>query len=332
LPLVGFKCPANGEEPGRDNAYDYCIGSCSKRCMPKSVLCAIRNDHVRSTHTGDMLSPSALKGCARKTVLERTEDYTEEPPKLYYAVRGALIHGFLEKNDAKGVVTEQRVYKKVTLSDGRELVVSGQIDDYDSEEALITDFKTNSDKGTWFLFNEGAKPEHIQQTNIYRWLLAGGHLGSIDGPQVFWPVEKIVIAYLFMNRVVQTGATHYEDVTTYRSPNSGKKYKLEKGRKVIGHSNRGVPIWRIEIEIPAVPLWDTEEVIRVVESGAGDLHKSFEVKKSGSLPPGVLYDSDQAWECGFCGVQKQCFSYEQATNSKKFSLIYPNVGNNDSGN
>ena len=89
--------------------------------MPKEVLGSIRNEHSSNPHVGDMITPSALKGCVRKTVLERTENYYQEPPKLYYAIRGSLIHGFLENHGLQGVESEKRMYKTLTIK-GRKII------------------------------------------------------------------------------------------------------------------------------------------------------------------------------------------------------------------
>lgn len=316
---MGFRCPSNGEKPGRDNEFSYCLGGCQKRCMPKAILVKLRDQNVENVHKGDMISPSALKGCVRKLVLERTKPYHEEPHKLYYAVRGALIHGFLEDTELPEVQTEQRLFKTIEV-DGQSVVISGQIDYYEgAPEFCIEDYKTVSDKGTYFLFDSGAKPEHIQQTNIYRWLCDGGRLGAVDGPVVNWPVKSIKINYLFMNRVVTTGTTHYEQVTAYKSPNYGKRYKLETFRKVVGHSPRGVPVWEIEIKIPPVPLTPEPKLLEELEAGVSSVKEGFEAAPW--LPPGVLYDKEEAWACGFCGVKDYCHTYEATHNAEQFQTI-----------
>jgi hypothetical protein len=317
LPLVGFKCPSNGEQPGRENTFDYCLTACQQRCMPKAVLVKLRDGNVHNVHKGDMITPSALKGCTRKLVLERTSDYFEEPEKLYYAVRGSLIHGFLEDHGLNNVQTEVRLFKELDI-DGRKIVISGQLDYYDEGERAIEDYKTLSDKGTFFLFDTGAKEEHILQTNTYRWLADGGHVGSLDGPQVFWPVDKIKINYLFMNRVVITGTTHVERVTSYKSPNYGKKYRLETRRRQVDKSPRGVPVWEIEIAIPEVPLMPESEIKEHIFWGAAALHSGFRAQAEGGIPPGILYESEEAWQCGFCPVKRKCHDYEQAHNTVQY--------------
>jgi hypothetical protein len=316
--LVGFRCPANGELPGRDNDFGYCLTKCSMRCMPKAVLVKLRDQNVTNVHQGEMITPSALKGCTRRLVLERTVPYYQEPEKLYYAVRGSLIHGFLEDHGLPNVRTEDRLFKRIEVN-GKPIIFSGQIDYYEGDpEFAIEDYKTLSDKGTYFLFNEGAKPEHVLQTNVYRWLCQGGRLGSIDGPEVNWPVNRITISYLFMNRVVMTGSRHLEHITSYREPNNGKKYRLEKYRKKIGASPRGVPIWEIAIDIPPVKLMPEEEVLAHILMGASSLEGGFRAVTEDRLPPVVMYDSNEAWQCSFCAVQRQCHAYEAVNNSVKF--------------
>jgi hypothetical protein len=285
--------------------------------MPKAVLVKLRDGNVRNVHQGDMITPSALKGCTRKLVLERTEDYYQEPEKLYYAVRGSLIHGFLEDHGLNNVQTEVRLFKELNIG-GRKISFSGQIDYYDGVECAIEDYKTMSDKGTFFLFDSGAKQEHILQTNVYRWLCDGGRIGSLDGPQVFWPVNKIVIHHLFMNRVVSTGMTHIERVTGYKEPNNGRKYKLETSRKVIDRSPRGVPIWEVKIKIPEVQLMSEEAILAHIEMGAGNLANGFKASESSRFPPGVLYEKDEAWQCSFCAVVEKCHAYEQQNNAEQF--------------
>jgi hypothetical protein len=285
--------------------------------MPKAMLAKFAEQHAVNVHRGDMISPSALKGCTRKLVLERTTDYYAEPKKLYYAVRGSLIHGFLEDIDLPDVSTEKRLYKRFTVG-GRELVLSGQIDYYDGAEKAIEDYKTASDKVFYTLFNEGAKPEHILQTNVYRMLCDGGHLGSLEGPQVFWPVDRIEIHYVLMNQVITTGRVHSEMVNSYRSPNNGKKYKLETSRKVVGYTHRKTPTWEIKIDIPPVPLMSEADVLAHVTGAGIKTLAGFEHKAAGIMPPGVLYDGDKAWECGYCDVQATCYAHERTFNYQKF--------------
>lgn len=326
--LKGFKCPSDGEQPGRDNDFDYCFYKCQKQCMPKAILYRFAEQHSNNIHRGDMISPSALKGCKRKLVLERTTDYYAEPPKLYYAVRGSLIHGFLENVDGQpdgtglqGVVTEKRIFKTFKSSLGIDFVLSGQVDFYDAATKTLEDYKTASDKAFYFLFDSGAKEEHVFQTNVYRWLMDGGHLGSLDGPIINWPVDRIQINYLFMNQVISTGQIHTETVSGYKDPNFGKKYRLEINRAVVGKNHRGTPIWEIQVDIPEVPLMTEGEIFKHIELNGLQTLKAFSVMKRGDMPEGVLYDRDGSWQCSYCDVASACHEYERRENPVKFTQI-----------
>ncbi len=288
--------------------------------MPKAMLFKFAEQHAGNVHKGDMITPSALKGCTRKLVLERTTDYYAEPPKLYYAVRGSLIHGFLEDQTLAGVVTEQRLYKRFKAG-GQEFVISGQIDFYDQQTKTLEDYKTAADKAFFFLFDTGAKEDHVFQTNVYRWLMDGGHLGSLDGPQVFWPVDRIVVHYVLMNQVISTGKVHVEKVSGYKDPNMGKKYRLEKGRKKVGKNHRGTPQWEIEIPIPDVPLMPEGEVFKHIELNGLKALNGFRIQKLGEMPGGVLYDRDDAWQCDYCDVRSTCWESERRANPVKFNKL-----------
>jgi hypothetical protein len=338
LPLIGFRCPANGEQPGRENSYDYCLTTCQQRCMPKAMLYRFAEQHAGNIHQGEMITPSALKGCKRKLVLERTADYYAEPPGLYYAVRGSLIHGFLENVDGQpngtglaNVVTEKRLYKRFKSTLGS-FDISGQVDYYDRAEETLEDYKTAADKAFYFLFDTGAKEEHVYQTNVYRWLMDGGYLADPDNPrsaaaayakneQVFWPVKRIVVNYVLMNQVISTGRVHVERVSSYKDPNMGKKYRLEAGRAVVEKNHRGTPIWEIQLNIPEVPLMAEGEIFKHVELNGLQTIKAFNEQKKGEMPAGVLYDRDGAWQCGYCDVQRTCHEFERRANPVKFTQI-----------
>lgn len=241
--------------------------------------------------------------------MTRTEDYYAEPQHCYYAVRGSLLHGFLEV-DLPGVIKERRIYKEVTFGPYAPWILSGRLDYYDTTTGFLLDFKTMSDKGTYVLFNQGVKTEHVWQLNLYRWLLDGGHLDSPTGQQVHWPVNKMQIAHLFMNRVICSGERVTETFSQSSSPNFGKTYKLEVpgSRKMIKGARYNK--WQIEFDIPDVPFKKTGQVEKYIEENTPERIRGF--AEPSYVPEGVLHDPNKSWECGFCPVQKQCKDYEKA--------------------
>lgn len=259
-----------------------------------------------------MLSPTAMSSCARKLKLTREVDYYAEPRRLYWATRGALYHAFLE-TELEGVENEQRVYKYVTKGPQSPWLISGRIDYYDRIIRSIEDYKTKADKGINMIYKDPLPSEqYIWQLNIYRWLLHGGHLGSINGPQIFWPVDKLQIHTIFMNRVVSTGQRFTEEVIQKSPPNSGKKYRNEvKGtRKVVGKTSYGYDIWNFDIQVPEVPIYDFKKVEGyLIEHGP---ERRRGLAEPDYMPEGVYNDRDKSWECGYCDVVDECKALQAA--------------------
>lgn len=318
MPLIGLKCPPDSPTAGNCNDFEFCIASCPHQCQPTGVLNAIARDHQTNVHKGDMVSATSLKGCQRSLVLERTTDFYEEPHKLYYATRGGLYHGCLE-NDRTDMTTEVRLYKTVTTGPQAPWVISGQIDFYDIKRKSLEDYKTMADKGLYLIFNKGAKVEHIQQVNVYRWLMWGGHIESPTGPQVFWPVDKMKIHYLLMNRAISTGQVHHEYQSDRKSPNYGKKYGLEidhghrtvdgKFRRLaIGLTTRGVPQWRLDIDVPAIPMWPSADVEAMIANEGPP--RVLALRDPNVMPGGVMNDYEERWQCDWCPVKDKCDDIE----------------------
>jgi hypothetical protein len=277
--------------------------------MPRSVLSVIAKRESENEHKGDMISPTALTSCPRKLKLSRTTDYYQEPPRLYWAVRGALIHGFLETNIAD-VSTEKRVYKTVTTGPFAPWVISGRIDYYDHSTRTIEDYKTMSDKGIFVLFNGGVKPQHEWQVNVYRWLLWGGHIDSPDGEQVHWDVEHLMIHHMFMNQVLSTGKRTKQTLYQKEMPSGGKKftYEIAKTRKEVesGWSTK----YEFDVLIPNPKIKSHEEVEAYLAERGPERLRGF--LEPDYMPEGVMNDAKNKWECGYCEVKGVCDKYEAA--------------------
>lgn len=150
------------------------------------MLKKIAEREVNNEHKGDMISPTALTGCARMLKLTRLEDFYAEPQRYFDATRGAITHGFLEGCNIPGVKQEQRVYKLITEGPYAPWLISGRIDYIDIINKRIEDIKTMSDKGLYVVFKDGFKPEHESQLNLYRWLAAGGRADTEDNDLAEW--------------------------------------------------------------------------------------------------------------------------------------------------
>lgn len=98
MPLRGYVCPQGGEEPGRANPIDYCLGSCKNPCVAPPLLGAMFKADTENYHQGDYISASMLagEGCARQVVYERYEDFYDLPRKRFWPFRGTVIHRICE--------------------------------------------------------------------------------------------------------------------------------------------------------------------------------------------------------------------------------------------
>jgi hypothetical protein len=283
--------------------------------MPAAVLNQIAVVNTSNPHKGAMVSATSLKpeACIRKLKLTREEDYHEEPRRMYDAVRGSLIHGFLEC-DLPHIIAEKRLYKRVD-----DWVISGQIDWYDTRKKTLEDYKTMADKGTYILYRVGYKEDHAVQLNIYRWLMHGGHIGSIDGEQVFWDVDRMIIHYIMMNRTVSSGRVVTEIFSEFKPPNYGKTYPLEIGRKNAGPNLNGTPQWHVTFNLPDIPIWPLEETEAYVKRVGPGVVKALLDKDH--MPPGVLHDKEQLWQCDWCPVRRRCGEIEDEIRLKEFDQI-----------
>lgn len=314
MPLKGFLCPSHVPTAGTRNEFDWCVKHCPHQCLPDFVLKKIAERERDNEHVGDMLSPTALSGCARRLKLTRTEDYWVEPAKLFDVTRGGLVHGFVDNCGIPGVIQERRVYKQVTTGPEAPWLISGRVDYYDQAKHRISDVKTMTDKGLYIVYNKGAKDEHIWQLNTYRWLLWGGHLDSPDGPQIFWKVDELQLHFFLMNRVISTGTQFVDRMASWKKDKSdinyGKPYGLEVKREEIGRGPKGSLEYDVYFAIPPVPVYSHEKVEHYLARNGPDRVKAF--RNPDYMPEGVIGKKDQEWQCRFCEVQAQCFRIESA--------------------
>lgn len=204
--LRGFTCPPGGEEPGRQNEIDYCLGHCKKPCVMPPLLAAIWKADNQNYHQGDYISASMLAGtsCPRQTVLERSHDFYEVPVRRYWPFRGTLAHRMCE--DAAGVIDKYGWLQELRLSttleydhpapifeariletrDGPQTVkvftgryeptealkvtVNGTVDAYNPYKRLLCDQKSQADKKAEMMVKgqkaEGSFSRNLQDEHV----------------------------------------------------------------------------------------------------------------------------------------------------------------------
>lgn len=107
---------------------------------------------------------TTLLHCARKVHLEHEAEFFTDPYRNYPAFRGTIIHALMEGFKDPEAITEQRYSREF---DGT--LISGGIDwwRWFGDRALIRDFKSVNELPKY----NSAYTSHIQQVNLYRWLL-----------------------------------------------------------------------------------------------------------------------------------------------------------------
>ena len=172
MPLIGFKCPSWTKTPGQprlfvDGLPQDCF-DCDKPCMDIALLILIAQDTVKNPHKGNIISATSLNA-TRSTFLERTVNYLEEPQDCWARTRGGNIHSNLETMIAlhpnfEDFLCEYNVKYPVP---GTTIELSMTVDRYQKSRKMLVDYKTQHDNA-WKFMGDGAKPDHIMQTNIYR--------------------------------------------------------------------------------------------------------------------------------------------------------------------
>lgn len=242
--------------------------------------------------------------CPRQTIFERQYGYYEQPTRLWWAVRGTLLHAVVETVgetlrsdgwfhemrmsvdlefpeqpapifDADGVFTGEFDTSKHLV-----ITLGGTTDCYSPLVRELWDTKTLADRKVVMLATSGKIEEKwTQQTNIYRWLVSQTPMPA-DIAEEFGLVgthypapDKLFIQGLSMMYLPRSGMA-----TEVKVPQPGSRYEA-KGTFEID-------------DVPVMPLDDIEVLIR------REALKWYRWLVLGELPP-VVRAKDK-WLCDSC--------------------------------
>jgi hypothetical protein len=204
MPLVGIQCCQGGV---RD--FDECI-HCAAYGEPHACdyplpLLRYMKDHQKE-RAGLGYSATGIIACARQDILLREYDYTESPKSFQAVFNGEAHHALMEKwgCDLPGIVCEKRFARcvEVVIPEGTTtLCLSGKPDQLYPEGGVVIDYKTTS----WPFLEcpnfqpnchamDAPKEEHVDQVNIYSWILADGE-DVATGDHVAWDIHTAYIQY-----------------------------------------------------------------------------------------------------------------------------------------
>jgi hypothetical protein len=297
MPLAGTICCQTGEPQD----FAYCM-SCATTNEPDSCdhpffLIKAMRDNAKS-RTGAGLSATKLMDCDRFHVLSDDYgfDYYESPDDYKARFTGTVIHGGIEKftSGEPDVISEKRFFRDIEVRfvdddgeiHGEVFTLSGQMDliyphwMLDGREVVkVTDAKSGGSRA----LRKDLKPldSHVEQVNIYRWILANGR------PEV--------------PEVVTTPTREGDVVTEIDAPVS-----FDVQVATILYIKNGA---MVEVDVPLWPLDETEEHIRgLIADGKGYklppiLPSRFVKSRSGEL--GEI----RHWKCDRCPLREVCDTF-----------------------
>lgn len=242
MPLTGVVC----DDPRYRNqtyAFDECL-ACARNRGPRScnnpyqLIYAMTQNKVERKDAG--LSATMLLDCPRRIILQQEEDYQERPSAFWARLRGTLAHLLVERY-GEGIgnnIAEVRFRKSIEVDDDV-IEISGKPDLILLDHNVIVDYKSNKDVDDDFqpMKNGKAKHEHIEQVNIYRWLLAGG-TNTETGETVNVEIEK--------------GEIHYFDLMRWLAPIEVPIWPLEQTEAMIRKHALPLVRYRKEGKLPAM--------------------------------------------------------------------------------
>ena len=230
-------------------------------------------------------TPSRILACPRAARLEEDHDWYVDVDHAYAPTRGNMVHALMEAARYPGVVRtfrEQRFkttietsYGPQTFSGKCDLVIVKQF----TEGVLhcnIVDYKTVAKIGHDMV---RARDEHIQQINMYAWLVTKELPAMLGSPVI---VDGLELEYFAMEKTRRF---------TSAGPLTAKGKRLTKRPPYSYETLTLAPL-------PMYPLDLVEKAIR----------RRVELRLQPGLPP--VLPEEERWRCSYCPVFDICVTKE----------------------
>lgn len=312
MPNKGYVCPPGGEEPGRQNEVEYCLGKCQRPCITPPLLAAMHKASRENYHKGAYISASMLSGggCARQVMFERYMEYYDLPTRSYWAFRGTHAHAIVE--GAQDLIAQygwlQEIRMATTLTydlpspifdeagawtgqfdekRALELVVRGTCDAYNPLTRTLVDCKSMADKKVEMMikgktpgtYSKNLQDSWVAQLNIYRFLI-GRTPVSDEVKQQF---KDFGLPAIRGKTFPSPNKLFIQGIAMMSHPVSGSR---------LAHKERGgVTVY----DIDNVPVWNMQDIEEFIRPKALMWFKALNMQ---IRPPVVT--SENSWLCKNC--------------------------------
>lgn len=147
-----------------------------------------------------------LLGCPREAAWKKSRDYWITPQQAYWFWRGQLFHAGIERGKGTRDVVERRFKLDVKLGDGT--IITGKPDAIvpiptdaptrQRKKSCCAPYRLVDYKSTERVPSE-PKPQHVQQLNVYRWLVADC-LRAVENIEI---ADEGDLVYLTMTKIAR---------------------------------------------------------------------------------------------------------------------------------
>ena len=138
----------------------------NKYNLPDVVVRAVTNDPY-SKGKSDFSATELIKPARQRALfIKHQNDITKDVSEMSYTLIGNNCHYIAERAERLGIDLCEERFFSTFIVDGKEFVVSAQIDIFETDTQTLIDWKTSKAYAVGKKTGYGQKPEWIAQLNI----------------------------------------------------------------------------------------------------------------------------------------------------------------------
>lgn len=288
MPLTGLKCPCGKCRGEQTLPVVKVLDHLSKRNGGQFTYELMQAMLAQVQDRADRISTTTLTSkCLRSEVLKRTEDYDEDPKRMYASFRGTMFHGQLEAHAHPQAVAEARYHVENALGLGP---LSGSPDLVDPKTGYLYDYKFSKENPRF----EYAWGDHVEQLQVNRWLVDKADYVEWQGT-----------TYDMSERSVQAQFRPIDWqglIVMYMDDKGPKPILITRTEQVQKKTGPGTKNARV------ADIWDDERVEKFIR----DRYVAAEDALRGGGPLPAITEKFEGWEhplCNFCPKKTSCIDH-----------------------